>query len=176
MKKQLLLLALALSTTTQIMSEQKNTKAGQRLVDFITKNGVNTLSQEDQAKFTKKIEKIKQHHPKQLNGYYPYGGIQMMPLMIAAYYVNPEMVNLLVTNGADASLESQGELQAPAINFISLQIPGEQDPLKTQLYNLKNPSSMVYTQNGNQTQVTTTADFANSRLTRTTALLINTGS
>ena len=170
MKKQLLLLALALSTTGQVLSKvEKHNHVGQRLVEFITKNGVNPLSQANKAEFAKAIERVKKNHPKQLNGYYPYEGIQVTPLMLAAYYVNPDMVSLLLQNGADSSLESQGALQSQAMEFISLQIPGEQDSLKTQLHDLKHPSSIV-TKNG---QVTTTADFANSRLNQTTALLNN---
>jgi hypothetical protein len=167
MKKQLLFLALALSTIGPVLSKEKHNKVGEKVFEFITRKGITPLSQADQTEFTRMIERVKKYHPEQLNGYYPYGGIQMTPLMLAAYYVNPDMVSLLLKNGADASLQSQGQLQTPVANFISLQLPGEQDPLKTQLQNLKNPPSIFMQGN----QVKTTPDLVNTPLYKTIKLL-----
>ena len=137
MKKQLLLLALALGTTSLVMSNA----TGKHLINYIQNTGLETLTNAQKNHFDKIIKNVKKEHPEQLNGYYEYRGVQVTPLMLAAYYVNPDLTNYLLVNGADGSLTSKGAVQTQAQGFITLELPKEKKSLKTQLHNLKNPSS-----------------------------------
>ena len=107
MKKQLLFLALVLGTTSQITAKKHN-PTGQHLINYIQSTGLKTLTDAQKNHFDKIIKNVKKDHPEQLNGYYEYKGVQVTPLMLAAYYVNPDLTNYLLVNGADGSLTSKG--------------------------------------------------------------------
>jgi hypothetical protein len=134
MKKQLLLLALALSTTSPVMSIFHGTD----IIDFINTHGLETLTSSQQRDFKTLLGGAEFFHKNQINKLYPYqSSVEITPLMLAAYYVNPEMVAILLEHGADVSLTAKGNfgIRDKALNFASLVLSSEKNVCKIEMLN-----------------------------------------
>lgn len=139
---------------------------GSDVIDFINKHGLETLTHSQQRDFKVLVGGAETFHDEEINGFYTYQSVKITPLMLAAYYVNPEMVTILLEHGADASLTAKGNIgllveellphevsayltakghvasKDRAINFASFVLETEENIVKKEmLYTLKDHTS-----------------------------------